>query len=82
MSSKSKMISFRLSDQEYLRLREACRLLGANSVSEMARMAMQRLISVPDGRELGVQEQVRSLHSKLDDLTLELNRLSKAVGAK
>jgi hypothetical protein len=82
MPSKGKMISFRLSDEEYVRFHEVCVTLGTKNVSELARVAVHRLIDAPDSRELGVQEQFCKLRSRLEDLTLDVCRLSKAVTEK
>lgn len=79
-SKKTKMVSFRLSGEEYRLLQGACERAGARSVSELARSAMQRIIldtgSLPmDSTEANLRE----LQIKLDVLTAEVDRLSRLI---
>jgi hypothetical protein len=79
-AKKTKMVSFRLSDEEYRLLQVACDKSGARSVSEMARSAVQKIIleSGPLDRsstEAGLQE----LQLKFSVLSAEVDRLSRLV---
>lgn len=47
------MISFRLSEQEYRDLMDVCETHGANSLSDLARHAMHRLLVTPPGHHNG-----------------------------
>ena len=79
IQQKNKMVSFRLSDEEYVRLREHCEVIGARNLSEMARIAMQRLIDMPDGKQHAISEQVCELRVKVRDLSSEVERISHLV---
>ncbi len=78
LDRKSKMISFRLSPDEYRRLRDACSLHGARNVSELARAAMQNLI---EGKDIAVPlpEQVHQLRERVSVLSSEVERISRQV---
>ena len=77
---KSKMISFRLSGEEYRLLQGACSKSGARSVSEMARAAMQRIILDQDVFRPGSTEtEIRELRIKFNVLAAEVERLSRLV---
>ena len=81
MKTRSKMISFRLSAAEYDQFHEFCATKGTNSVSELARAAVSRIIRDPsfipdDVLETRVNELERQLHL----LALELKRV-RAAGA-
>ena len=79
VNHKSKMVSFRLSDEEYTRMREHCTLIGVTSLSEMARVAMERLIESQDGHGEAIREQVRTLRNRIRDLSSEVERISHLV---
>lgn len=80
MKSKNKMVSFRLSADEYSRLREAAAGLGVTNLSELARSAMhQVLIERGNGPHVAIDVQLIGLRAKLESLHDELDRLSKLV---
>jgi hypothetical protein len=75
---RSKMISLRLSQVEYEALKAQYRTHGARNVSDLARQALQRIISEsaepPDGfaaRLAALDDRVRTLES---DVSLLLER--------
>ena len=47
LESRNRMISFRLSAEEYEKFRELCFSSGIRSVSEMARVAINTLLQQP-----------------------------------
>ena len=76
--SRSKMISFRLSAEEYDQFRELCFTQGIRSVSELARAAVNKLIQDPDPvhvRKEALESRVGNLEGQVQILTLELRRL-------
>lgn len=75
---KSKMVSFRLSPEEYRQLRDACATQGVRSVSELARAAMQGLIA-PDGPAVPLQTQVQELRDRVTLLSEQVDRLSREL---
>ncbi len=79
LTKKSKMVSFRLSGEEYRLLQGACSKTGARSVSELARAAMQRII-LEDGFRPGTPEtELRELKMKFNVLAAEVERLARLV---
>jgi hypothetical protein len=75
---RSKMVSFRLSGDEYQTYREACATVGVRSLSELARAAMQHLIaSRPNGTSL--DDQVRELRHQVLQLSREVEHIAKRV---
>jgi len=75
MKPKNRMVSFRLSAEEYDRLRQAGTAHGLNNLSELARVAMNRLLDTP--APVGLPEQVQELRVKIENLSTELKRLSQ-----
>lgn len=81
MIRRSKMISFRLSPEEYQTLQEACLTRGVRSISDLARTAMHKLIT-PNGQSDPLSGDVRDLQDKVRAISFELNRISKLVEAR
>lgn len=79
VNKKSKMISFRLSSEEFRLLQGACSKTGARSVSELARAAMQRIIIDDTFRHGSADAEVRDLKLKFNALAAEVQRLSRLV---
>ena len=75
---RTRMISIRLSEEEYQGLRRLCALTGARSVSDLARDAMNLLLkggTASDGlgaRMDEVRTQMRTLERKIDELPSRL----------
>lgn len=75
---RSKMISFRLSPEEFQTLQLACTEQGIRSISDMARMAMLHVASPPPpGDRLSAE--VHDLRDKVRGLSFEMDRLSKVI---
>lgn len=75
---RSKMISFRLSPEEYETLQAACTEQHVRSISDMARMAMERIIS-PRSQADPLCDEVRDLRDRVRLLAFDLDRLSRVV---
>ncbi|MEQ1885617.1 MAG: hypothetical protein ABL967_11190 [Bryobacteraceae bacterium] len=78
VKAKTKMVSFRLSPDEYHLCRKACDTHGARNISELARAALQQLIVEPHpstnaDRVRELQERVRVLSADLDRYAAELD---------
>ena len=84
LSRRSKMVSIRLSDEEFRRLRELCLTTGARSVSDLAREAMRRLTAdAPDSTETAGGEltaRVEDLDQRVSYLQQQVSRLAMSVG--
>ena len=76
---KSKMISFRLSPDEFQRIKELCATHGLRSISDLARVALLKLIASENGANplayevLDLRRQVRSISVALDRLSEVVN---------
>ena len=83
LSKRDKMISIRLSDDEFTKVREACRAIGARSVSDLARDAMRRLVSGTPGHAEnggnGLTARVEDIDQKLSLLQQQVSRLAQLV---
>ena len=75
---RSKLVSFRVSPEEYLNLCQACSTQGLRSVSELARTAVQTLIRGKGPSET-FDDQLKDLRARVQDLAAEFERLSRYV---
>jgi len=71
MKPRSRMISVRLSEEEYSALRHLCSLTGARSVSDLTRDAMRTVLR-------GVNREV-PLESNLEEFRAGMRNLEKKV---
>lgn len=71
MKPRSRMISVRLSEEEYMALRDLCSLTGARSVSDLTRDAMRTFL-----RSVNRDD---PLASNLDEFRLSMRTLEKKV---
>jgi len=75
---KSKMVSFRLAPADYVRFREICEARGVESMSDLARIAME-CFAKSELRPDPISSELRDLRSQVRSLTLELDRISQLV---
>lgn len=75
---RSRMVSFRLSPEEYEQLQSVCATQGARSLSELARAAMQRMISPGRGAK-PLEHEVGDIRNQVRHLSDQVNRLSEVV---
>ncbi len=73
---RTRIVSFRLSEDEYEHLRETCVSHGVRSISDFARFATQQW-SDNDGEPLITT--IRELKGKVRELDLELRELAGKV---
>jgi hypothetical protein len=78
---RSKMVSFRLSEQEYQGLVSLCGARGARSLSDLARDAMHNLLGASNGSESagGVEIEVRKLNGRIEEIDRGLKRLTQLL---
>ena len=74
---RSKMLSVRLSDDEYRELKILCAIRDVRSVSEVARKAMQALLS--DGASVHLDPHLQELHTRVGALDGRVARLDREV---
>lgn len=81
MKRKTRMLSIRLSEDEYERLKELCVAEGARSISDLTRSAVQRLLYPAAASDQGVQlvERMQQLDGMVRVLNREVRRLSSLV---
>lgn len=76
VSSRSRMISFRVSAEEYRRLREICLANGIRNFSEMARTAVNVLLQQPRlMRQETLEYQLAELKARVDTLAIHMREL-------
>jgi hypothetical protein len=80
---KNKMVSFRLSDEEYDALRTVCESQGVRSLSDFARLAIENLLA-GDGLppQAAVESRLDALHSRVQVLDLAVGRLADLVDVR
>jgi len=81
LKRRSRMVSFRVSEQEYQNLVALCNHRGARSLSDLTREVMRDLFEAPlkNGKSNGVETEVQKLHYRMEDLDRELKRLAQLV---
>jgi uncharacterized small protein (DUF1192 family) len=80
--SRSRMISFRLTEEEHRRFREICFSQGIRSVSELARAAINHYLSQPAKVSHDTLEyRVSELEGRLKFITQEIRRIGAQVPA-
>ena len=74
LKPRSRMISVRLSEDEYSALQDMCSTTGARSISDLTRDAMRALLSGPTPESIRGKffEEFRTRLSKLDQRVEEL----------
>ena len=77
---RCRMVSFRLSEQEYQHLITLCTERGARSLSDLARDAMQGLLITEDHKGNGLRTEVEKLTERIEEFERELKRLVGLVG--
>ena len=78
LNPRSRMISIRLSEEEYAALRRLCSVTGARSVSDLTRDAMRALLNGThrgDGVGIQVDEfraEIRGMDRKIEQLAADI----------
>jgi hypothetical protein len=77
----SRVVSFRLSAEEYDVLTQVSEKEGAHSVSDYARWTVRHALGGNGGPVYApLPDQVRSLHVRMDELSREVTRLKSLFG--
>jgi len=77
---RTRIVSFRLSEEEYEVLKKTCLAHGAHSVSDYARSSTCRVIDTNHGSHSPrVEAEIENLSGKVNELQRELERLSQLV---
>lgn len=83
LSRRAKIISIRVSGEEYEQLQNLCVSRGADSISELARRAMRlfmRQESV-DGNSATIESRFNDVYVRMSTLDREIARLSELISA-
>jgi Arc/MetJ-type ribon-helix-helix transcriptional regulator len=81
LKRRTKVISIRLSDEEYEQIQSMCAANGAYSISQLARAAMQLLIQQENGTAHAVMEtRMNEIHVRVSALDREVGRISSLMG--
>lgn len=80
LQSKSKIVTFRLTDEEFQRFKTVCAANGTRSVSEVARFAIESVIhgdiALPEAQ---FRAQIRQLEDKVAVLDRKIEDISRLV---
>jgi hypothetical protein len=71
LKTRSRMVSIRLSEDEYVALRELCTSTGARSVSDLTRDAMHALLSGNTRSDV--------LHIRMDEICDQVSSLGRRI---
>jgi hypothetical protein len=72
---RKKMISLRLSEAEYEALKAHYRTYGTHNISELARLALQRIMNVSAGPQDGFAGQLADLDERVHQLESHVSLL-------
>ena len=80
LKPRSRIVSFRLSQEEYEALESTCIAAGARSISDFARSAACSLSFQSNGLpEKAPETMIRALQKRVEDLDREVQRLTHLV---
>ena len=78
VESRNRMISFRLTEEEYKSFTSLCFRRGIRSVSELARSAINIMLTEPGRAVQGdLESRVNELEGRLEALSHELKKLNQ-----
>ncbi|MBS1872042.1 MAG: hypothetical protein JSU00_02435 [Acidobacteria bacterium] len=74
---RSKMITFRVSREEYEQVRSACLRRGMRSVSAFARTAVERMMNAKS--DSSMNDELQDLRAQVHALTLRVEEIARAA---
>ncbi|MBI3665297.1 MAG: hypothetical protein HY236_03585 [Acidobacteria bacterium] len=81
LKRRTRMVNFRLSEDEYEYLKNMCLNEGARSISDFARAAVCRSLASHSGPQgEGLDAWVRKLNGKVEELDRAVRELAEQVG--
>lgn len=79
---RNRLVNFRLSEEEFEKLRASCSLYGARSLSDFARAAVMRSVSGAqangDTSDSGIDRKVNDLETRIGELSRLVESLRQA----
>lgn len=79
LKPKSRLVSFRVSEEEYSGLRTTCVDLGVRSISDFARLAVATAIAERRAGDGDLERKMLKLDESAEQLTREVSRLSRLI---
>jgi hypothetical protein len=78
---RNRLVNFRLSEDEFERLRESCERFGARSISDFARSSVLSRLEEGPEQALSSKSRITSLDTKVNELEARVSQLLKLVEA-
>jgi hypothetical protein len=81
LKPRNRVLYFRVSEDEFQRFNHICEVLGARSISDLARSAVQNMIQDGhSGNEDPVSKKLTTLETMIRDLHSKLHQLTQTLG--
>jgi len=81
LKRRTRMVNFRLSEEEYEYLKKVCLTEGARSISDFARAAVCRSMAATGARKEETEVLVHILDGKVGELDREVKQLAEQMQA-
>lgn len=72
---RNRLVNFRLSEDEFEKLRDSCALFGARSISDFARSSVLSRLELDPRQEAAPSRQIQSLDTKVNELEARVGQL-------
>ncbi len=79
LQPKTKMVSFRISADQYRLCHQALRLHGVRNISELARVALEEIIESNNSRDH--RQEVHELRERVRMLSADIERYAEMLGS-
>jgi len=78
---RTKVVSIRLSNEEYGQLQSLCVARGADSISELARAALKMLATIEKSNgKAAIESRVENMDARMSQLDREVAHLANVMG--
>lgn len=79
LKTRTRLIYFRVSEDEYQRFSDICRSSGSRSISDLARSAMERMMQADSPQEAQVSTKLALLEAAVSELSNKVHNLSQSM---
>jgi len=77
---RTRLVNFRLSEDEFERLKASCALHGSRSISDFARSSvLDRMEAAPTGSQFGGQGRLLHLDHKVAELEMRVTQIAQVL---
>jgi hypothetical protein len=77
---KTRLVSFRVSEQEYESLQRTAAVYGVRGISDVARFAMRKVLAIPlDEQNRWTEDSVNKLTQNLEQLNVRMDQLVRRL---